>query len=251
MKDQTTIYVMSHKEYPIPVADFYSVVGLGRFVGRDGVSDSDGFFSIAELNKYYCELTGINYVGNASKSKNIGICHYRRYFNFLNNSDGYAIPSGWIKVAMGDEVRDLLSDPRQSERIEMLLDNYDLILPKAIYSDVSVAKDYTSAHGCVEWPVFLDQLDSYYGANSHSLRIDRRNFYCNMLICKRELFKEYCSQLFSVIDGVFHEVGVLDEVEGVRYQPYRYPGYLAERFMTAFVNSNNLKYYEADVIVTD
>ena len=106
------------------------------------------------------------------------------------------------------------------------------------------------AHGNLEWDIFLSVLDEYYGQDSHALRTERRNFYCNMLICKRSIFDLYCSQLFTVINRVFSKVGIMNEIAGVRYQPYRYPGYLAERFMSAFINANKLSYYEADVVVT-
>ena len=83
------------------------------------------------------------------------------------------------------------------------------------------------------------------------MRAERRNFYCNLMIAERHFFDHYCSHMFAVIDRVFKHMGTLTEVEGARYQPYRYPGYLAERFMVAFINVHRMRFYETAVISID
>ena len=69
-----------------------------------------------------------------------------------------------------------------------------------------------------------------------------------MMICKKALFDEYAETLFYLVDPIFERFGDYRAEEAVRYQRYRYPGYLAERFMTAFVNAKRLKYYDAQLL---
>ena len=94
----------------------------------------------------------------------------------------------------------------------------------------------------------MRELDLLYGSSNHCLRFDKRAFWGNIFIAKRATFDKYCSQLFSIIDSIYGSIDIPNEVIGARYQSYRYPAYLAERFLTAFINSNRLKYYEADFL---
>ncbi|QWD05670.1 DUF4422 domain-containing protein [Polynucleobacter paneuropaeus] len=204
--------------------------------------------NISRLNKFFCELTGTNYVWKTSTEDIIGICHYRRYFNFMPLAIDNKSVSGWIKVQSDKKIMEILSNAEQERAIRSVLNEYDIIVPKANYSHISIGEDYKIAHGSKEWSIFLDVLDDFYGEKKHSLRIEKRNFFCNMLLAKKDVFDLYCSELFPVINKVFDIVGIPEGVDGVRYQPFRYPGYLAERFMTAFINANRLKFYEADLL---
>ena len=240
---------MMHKEATIPNAAFYEAVGLGGFSSQKVVHvDNTGIGNISHLNRFYCELTGLHHVWRNTQSKLVGICHYRRYLNVIPLASE---TMGFLSAPMNDVVLQLLEDPRQETRAQELLSTYDVILPTCIYSPFGVGHDYKAAHGSAEWEIFLEVLDEYYGAKAHGMRAERRNFYCNLMIAERHFFDHYCSHMFAVIDRVFKHIGTLTEVEGARYQPYRYPGYLAERFMVAFINVHRMRFYETAVISID
>lgn len=236
---------MTHLDAILPQSSLYKVVGLGGYNSPQTDLDSSAGDSISSRNKYYNELTGMYYVWkNITDDEPVGICHYRRYFNFIP----FGKEANQVIRRLDDETILLLSDSRQAERINDLLNHYDVIVPKVRYSGELIGKEYSYFHDESEWRDFLDLLDQTYGPQVHSLRKERRNFSYNMMICKREFFDRYCSQLFPIINRIFEMQGIKADVEGARWQPYRYPGYLAERFMTAFINANRVKYYEAEVI---
>jgi len=239
---------MTHKSTDFPKSSMYEIVGLGG-LSLPGVIhyDNIGLDNISHLNRYYCELTGMHYVWRKTNSPIVGICHYRRYFNLINL--GHDKPN--VFSASLNQVSTLLENPIQFELINNILENYDMILPPPFFSNSSVAEDYCNSHTAVEWNAFVRNLDELYGKNNHSMRVEQKSYFWNMMICKRELYDHYCSQLFSVIDRVFNEVGKIDELTDARYQPFRYPGYLAERFMIAFINVYKPRIFEADVIVTE
>ena len=242
-------YIMMHKKYDIPRADWMMPLGLGGFQG-DVHMDSDDRFegNLSKLNKYYCELTGIHHVWKNKNDSVVGISHYRRYLSLLpvfKNS-----PS-WFTAPPHENILNLIASDEQKNRAIEILDNYDLILPRACYSVSSVGEDYLLAHAREPWDIFVNKMNEFYGEKEHSLKFERKNYLCNMLIAKKTVFDHWCYELFDIIDGVFQEIGVSDAVSDVRYQPYRYPGYLAERFMTAFVNVHKLKVFEADVITLE
>lgn len=245
------IYILSHKNYNFPASPNYSVIGLGGYAHLG--SENSGILDIELLypNQYYSELSGLRLLQKEKNDTTVGVCHYRRYFNFLNIKINAENKSGHIHVPMNSAVLNLLEMSEQVLCVEKILSQYDLIVPKAVYSLVNVGVDYISAHREIEWMTFLETLDSYYGHDKHSLRYDKRNFYYNMVIASPEIFNIYCKELFDVIDNVYKKIGALESMPGKRYQPCRYPAYLAERFMTAFINVHKLKYFESDVLITD
>jgi len=77
------IYVMTHKEIMNKAGDFYKYIGLGGFRKSVNESDNDGIESIHELNREFCELTGLYYLWKNSIEEHIGLCHYRRFLNLM------------------------------------------------------------------------------------------------------------------------------------------------------------------------
>lgn len=240
------IYVMTHKEIANQVNGVYKYIGLGGLTSSVDASDSSGIESIHKLNREFCELTGLYYLWKNIKDEAIGLCHYRRFLNLLpsgvNNSNH-------CTMSWSPDLHELLSNQGQQVMVDQILSEYDCILPRAIYCD-SIDKHYRQEHGSLEWECFLKKLDLLYG-NTHSLRLEKRFFVGNIFIFKKEIFEKYCEDLFHVIFDVYKECGSYSEIEGARYQPFRYPGYLAERFMTAFINANRIKYFEAQVLTID
>jgi hypothetical protein len=243
---QMRMFVVTHKQTTTPPGALYDVIAVGGAPVPGAALRDDSGDNISARNRYYCELTATYWIWKNSRDDAVGICHYRRYFNLVPTElHSYSL----LTVATLDRATaGLLSDPRQARTISRLLEQYDLIIPRALYQQNSIGDDYVRAHGRDEWGEFVRQLDELYGADRHSVRDETRFYGNNMLICRREIFDLYATQLFQVIDKVFAAIGERPDVPGARYQPGRYPGYLAERFMSAFVNANRLKHFEAQVI---
>lgn len=240
------IFVVAHKPTPTPPGRLYELIAVGGASVPGAALRDDSGDNISGRNRHYCELTATYWIWKNTSDDTVGICHYRRYFNLLPTE-----LHSWSLLtvpALDRANAALLGDPRQARTIERLLGQYDLIVPRALYQQNSIGDDYMRTHGRDEWNEFLRQLDALYGADRHSLRDETRFYGNNMLLCRREIFDLYATQLFRVIDSVYAAIGERPAAHGTRYQPGRYPGYLAERFMSAFVNANRLKHFEAQVI---
>ncbi len=239
------IFIATHKIVSFPKSSWFQPLGLGGIGhGVLGAVDDAGQ-NISHKNRNYCELTGIYWIWKNISADVVGLCHYRRYFNFITLRDDFP---RHLAVQEFSAVEKILEHPYQHERVLKILEEYDVILPSPLLLPDSVDQKYRIDHGAEEWDCFLNKLDALYGAGVHSLRLDRRLFIGNMMICKKALFDEYAETLFSLVDPVFERFGDYPAEEGIRYQRYRYPGYLAERFMTAFVNAKRLKYYDAQLL---
>ncbi len=239
-----SIFIATHKSSPTPSSALYKKICLGNSFAKDcDYLDNTGI-NISHLNREYCELTATYWLWKNCSDDFIGLCHYRRFFNFIPLQSNENI----INTNYSQEVNDLLSNTLQIYNLEKLLDRYDLIIPRCIYEPVSLETSYNNSHRSIEWEFMVKGLDLLYGRGRHAIDIDNRFRIGNMIICKKNIFDLYAHQLFFIIDSVFDRLGRPDAVEGSRYQPYRYPGYLAERFTTAFINANKLSFFEAQII---
>lgn len=240
------MFVVAHKESPPPAGPLYSVIAVGGATVPNAAFRDDTGENISARNREYCELTATYWIWKNAQDDAVGICHYRRFFNLLpTNLHSYPLVS---LPTLDRTTAGVLTDPRQEKIISRLLGQYDIIIPRALYVQPSIGDEYVRAHGDAEWNEFVRQLDALYGADSHSIRDETRFYGNNMLICRREIFDLYATQLFQVIDAAYAAIGERPDAPGARYQAGRYPGYLAERFMSAFVNANRLKHFEAQVI---
>ncbi len=79
------------------------------------------------------------------------------------------------------------------------------------------------------------------------LDLETRFHYGNMLVARREVFQDYASRLFRVSDRVVAQVGILAEEPGVRDLPFRYPGYLGERF-TLYLLATRTRFATAQAV---
>lgn len=251
LADDLTIYVFTHKKTTIVENGLYKIVGLGGFESNNtDYCDKNGSNTIFSLNSSYCELTGIYYIWrNLHLPEIIGSAHYRRYLNLIPNVSKYGEKNLFLT---NEEATSILSSPLQKYYTEKLLTQYDIILPHAYFLPESLKHHYFKSHEGLGWDAFINELDNLYGKENHCLEIDRRGFWGNIFIMKRYLFDKYCEHLFLTIDSTYKKIGYQASIDKARYQPTRYPGYLAERFMTAFINANRLRYYEAESInITD
>jgi hypothetical protein len=238
-----SIYIASHKPYTCPASPQYRILAVGGVdVPARAVSDDTGDNIVAK-NLYYDELTGTYWLWKNCTDPYVGLCHYRRYLNFIP----WANRDPLVVVKQAPEVTNLLENPVQEEIMHRLLDTYDLIVSRAIFFDETIAQAYRREHQGVGWDAFIRRLDQMYGRDRHLMGSENKLHIGNMLIAKKPMFDLYAEELFGVLDPVFEEIGIPDGVEGARYQPYRYPAYLAERFMAAFLRVHKLNYYEAQL----
>lgn len=187
-----------------------------------GLRDNTGD-NISVKNRNYCELTATYYAWKHSNALYKGICHYRRIFD---------ITDGQMKELLG------------------ATDNWDVILPypSVHYPDISVQHvRYVKKDDWNAMKHALKELEpEYLRAYEESISSGEHFFYnYNMLIAKTEVFDDYCSFLFRI----------LEQTEGLttpkgRERADRFAGYLGENLTTIYFlkNRNKWKYVYAGKI---
>ena len=177
------IFIMTHKDfYNILTNQIYKIVadvpnqlkikyGLKVIYANKGkiFNKSEGYGEMAKLYYIY-EL----YKNKNLSSKYIGLNHYRRYFNFL------------------DDIPDF----------DKIFENYDIILNNKSILNISLETQYCSIHICKSLHEVIKILKEikpqYYKTAIESLKA-KEIYYCNLFIMKKEDFFKYCEFIYDIL----------------------------------------------------
>lgn len=231
----TSMYIVTHKKFKVPSLNNYIPIEVGAELRNEElgyIKDNTGD-NISIKNKNYCELTGIYWIWKNDKhSDAIGICHYRRFFSryLFDVSQRYFL-----------QVKD----------IDNLLKKYDMILPvKYFWIKHDVASGYYEAGQGIkkDLDTTADVIRDLYPEYCDTLKkvlVSKEASYCNMLICKRDLFNRYCEWLFAIL----FEVEKRTDISNYSDAEARIYGYLSEILLNVWIQYNHLNVKHYNVIV--
>lgn len=218
------IIVATHKAYKMPTDPMYVPLQVGSegkpSLGykRDNVGDN-----ISAKNANYCELTGLYWAWKHMDAEYLGLVHYRRYFS-----------KGHIR-------RHIL----QQSDVEKLLEKVEVILPKKRNYFIETTYDqYVHAHHEEDLrqtrAILAEKYPTYLPAFDHVMKCTSGHRF-NMMLMKREKLDAYCSWLFDVLYELEAQLDISS------YTPYdaRVFGFVAERLLDVWVETNQIAYVEA------
>lgn len=228
------IFICSHSEFETHTTnDCYKIVDVRKNKIKERNNLDDKFYS--ELLSFY------NVSEYANLPKYVGFCHYRRYFDFL------------------DDIPD----------IDNLFKEYGAIVSKPLEMDITVKEQYALFHNLEDLYIIGGIIAEKYPEYA----IIWRDFLngkilipYNMFIMKKEDFKRYIEFVFNVLDEYIKLVGtdinkrIYDNIEKyvknfkpndtIEYQ-YRIGGFLGERLTNLFLLANFAKMTAYPVIITE
>lgn len=241
------IYQSFHKAYPQnKQCTWIQPVGVSGYAADGFISDARGD-NIAELNKYYCELTTQYHVWKNRKSDFVGFYHYRRYLNYLldENYLNYHLGKPETYSAEESSISYLTSD-EQYRALEGMTRIFDVITPRKSPLLPNIRQQYTNIVDAGPWEIFTQLLQDKYPNGKSSLAyfdLLAAAPICNIFIMKWDHFDAYCSDLFSIVDQVYQKIGSpFDNYNN------RYPGFLAERFLGFWLAMNKVHSAEVPLV---
>ena len=234
MKNNLGIFICTHKDFKMEITnECYKIVDNRNNEIKELNNLDDKFYS--ELLSFY------NVAENIELPKYVGFCHYRRYFNFL------------------DDI------PNMNE----IFNQYDAIIPRPLFLNESVKEHYARFHNLEDLEIIENiikqKYPNYFQACENFLNGNIFVPY-NMFIMKREDFKEYITFIFDVLDEYIKVVGtdITKRIEDnkdkylkdfepnntIDYQ-YRIGGYLGERLTNIFYLTHFKKMKTYPIIITE
>ena len=82
----TKIFIVTHEKSPILANDILVPIQVGNRANIEtNILRDNTLNNISNKNNNFCELTAAYWIWkNYKEAEIVGICHYRRYFNFFN-----------------------------------------------------------------------------------------------------------------------------------------------------------------------
>lgn len=228
------ILVACHKADPnIRQDDIYMPIQVGKALHPElnlGFQCDNTGDNISEKNGSYCELTALYWAWKNLKDVDyIGLCHYRRYFDFSKK--------GEVNVYQNINQLDFHHD---NNKIIDSLRKCKIIVPTDSILPTSLFAHYSYFHNSEDMREVERIIDSKYPDYADSFRYvmyhNNKFHQYNMFVTSWEIFDKLCNWLF----------GILSQLEQVLHIEYYNPiqrriyGYISERLLNVFIYHNNL-----------
>jgi len=221
------IFAITHRLFTPPPDELYVPLQVGCASGRPlGYLRDDTGDNISSQNAYFSELTGVYWLWkNYHAADTVGICHYRRY---LIAEDGHLYTR-----------RD----------VERLLSEYDMVVTKKLELRMPYYDGFSATHDeqdLVETERVVSEKYPEYADLFHRMVHGKETYFGNMMICRKELYDEYCAWLFDIL----FEVQRRTDPSGYDNYRKRVYGFLSEFLLTVWIEKNGLHVYESRVGMT-
>lgn len=231
MNDKIKIIIATHKKYQMPNSNIYLPVHAGK-KGKNniGYQGDDKGKNISAKNPYYCELTCLYWAWKNLEAEYIGLAHYRRHFSKKRKSH--------------DKFNNILTEKEALK----LLEKSDVILPKKRnyyietlynhYKHTMYIEPLEETRNIIkeQYPEYLSYFDNLKKRTSAHM--------FNMFIMKKEILNNYCAWLFDILEKLEKRI------DKRQYDSFhaRFFGRISELLLDIYLEKNNIKYIETNVI---
>ena len=223
------IIVAAHKEYDMPSDEMYLPVHAGAAISGKELPyqrDDEGI-NISAKNKSWCELTALYWAWKNINADYIGLCHYRRYFKGKTGR--------WAcKEELAEELsqKPVILPKKRNYYIET---NYTQYIHAHHQEDLDLTRQII-AEQC---PEYIPSWDSVMQKT-----IGHR---FNMMIMHHDLLESYCNWLFEILEKLEQQLDIS------AYSDYdkRVFGFVAERLLDVWMETNKVEYKELSVYETE
>lgn len=240
------ILVASHKPGYVYCDDIYTPIQVGKELSpyniENMIGDNTGD-NISTKNPMYCELTALYWAWKNLKGIDyIGLCHYRRYFDFHKQIPSYS-PHTYLKTKDIESIN--YSIPL---KVTKELKDGKIIISKHQTGRESLYTQYCLKHISDDLRTLQETVKSetdprYIQAFKKVMRNNKFSPY-NMFIMPWPEFEKYCTWLFSILKNVEAKIDT-SHYNNIQKRIY---GYMAERLINIYIEANNLKTKEYPII---
>jgi len=234
---QVKVIVAAHKPYDVLCDAVYLPVHAGA--ARTGTplyqSDAQGEH-ISGRNDLYCELTALYWAWKNLPADALGLVHYRRYLGVPARMRPWIAPLA--RAASGEELARYLKD-------------VPVLLPKKRNYFIENREDqFVHAHGRAA----IDALRRVMGQSAPAYlpafdrTMKRTSGHCfNMFVMRRDVCDAYCAWMFDLL---FKTEALLREEAPQEIRP-RLLGFLSERMLDCWLETNDYRWMELPVVHTE
>lgn len=228
------ILVACHKADPnIRQDDIYMPIQVGKALHPEldlGFQCDNTGDNISEKNGSYCELTALYWAWKNLKDVDyIGLCHYRRYFDFNKKGKVNAYPH--INKLNHLKDNDIIID--KLKKYEIIVPSYS-VLPSSLFAHYGYfhnSEDMREVERIIG-SKYPDYMDSFTYIMYHNNKFHQYN----MFITSWKIFDTLCNWIFGILSQL-EQVLHIEHYNPIQRRIY---GYISERLLNVFIYHNNL-----------
>ena len=244
MKNKIKIYISCHKDCFLPNRSFLYPIQVGAKSAPErfpNILHDDEGDNISEKNPMYCELTAQYWAWKNDDADYFGFFHYRRYMNFSKKElDHNAFQDAELSF-LNEKSLDLLD--LNEDCVQKVVAQYDIIATTPVnlkklnppvvsnYIQYEITPYQHKEDLDVMLEIIQEKYPDYY-KDAFDYLHSNFGYYCNMFIMKRDIFREYSTWLFHILEE--HEKR--RNYHNYDITGYRVSGYLGERLFGIWYN---------------
>ena len=242
LENKVKILVVTHKPVKVYHDDVYIPIQVGRNLSEYELNwqgDNTGD-NISDKNLTYCELTAQYWAWKNLKGvEYIGLCHYRRYFDFHRQGKLFLSQTNY-----SDQIFSSL-DLSIPDTVFDYIDEGKIVLAKPVNLRESVYVQYCLKHISDDLRILekvVKETGEMYDRAFRKVVYESHKFSpFNMFIMRWDEFECYCDWLFQVLKSVEERI----DISCYNMVQKRVYGYMAERLLNVYVEAHGLsiRYY--------
>jgi hypothetical protein len=218
---------------------YYSSVSEKNFLRAMGV----------EASTYWLLKNSLNF-----DQEYFGVTSYRRYLLLIENN----IREHKIIMPATKESCDILSGEESKQNALKILEKYDMIINRPVDYGISMEEQYLLYELPEYWNLFKEaivKVNPSYKKHINILTTRSLCHYEGVFITKREIFHRMMNEYFDIMQYVWKNCSeVYPDKTHKHYDcseplPWRYSGFLNERFVPFFIYANNLNIFEVPLVL--
>ena len=253
--EKVKIYCAFHKPYPTVDNSLIVPILMGnikKYASILNYPTDDVGDNIADLNYTFCELTALYWIWKNDKSSEIiGLCHYRRYFDLLQETFSYkGLYDGGIFYNINMNRIQNMYKKIKTEDVINQLEGYDFLMADFYHMRISMKHNYCSIHYPSDWALMHDCLKKLYPDYYRTALtfFDKSTMMpCNMFIATKKSFHKMMEWLFPLLFEIYKHIDLKDRST---YQK-RAIGFMSERLVNLYIEHTQLKVKRLPVLFAE
>jgi hypothetical protein len=179
------------------------------------------------------------YLWKNGRADYIGCTTYRRYLDFKGDISTN-LPK--ITLPFREELIEYLTTDEQKAAAIELLKTHDAITNISLQMPISVREQYLDSQPPEYLNTFLEGIQKLMPDYRDSLNWWDQNevSFETCYVMRKQLFRKYASELFELLEYVWQNTNKVYPTTKTTTEifPWRYPGFLGERFLPFFLHAN-------------